>query len=62
MMRKAFNSRLKSEQALSTEQTAALLGNSILVNNSHYTYDIGNMDRKASASENEQKRLLGLRD
>ncbi len=62
MMRKAFNSRLKTEQALSTEQTAALLGNSILVNNSHYTYDIGNMDRKASASENEQKRLLGLRD
>lgn len=46
-LRRTFNSYIKSLGA-NTFIASSLLGNSIEVNNNYYTYDIGNMDYKAS--------------
>lgn len=60
-LRKAFNSRLKTTHSLTVEQSASYLGNSVIVNNNFYTYEIGDMEKKAKASTEEQKRVLSLK-
>lgn len=61
-MRRTINSILKEMYSLTTEQTSALLGNSVQVNNRHYTYETGFMGIKADALKKVQEDMLSLRD
>ena len=59
-IRRTFNSFLR-EDGVSALTAGSLIGNTVEVNNNHYTYDIGNLDQKKLYMTNAEMNMLNGR-